>query len=112
MQKTPTVGAPERGFAVCFPPSVSMVYSLKVTFDANDGNLTSIGLTPGEIICFGSLEFTVDCFGNLSLSPEGNDPGVTFEGMVHSGLLSLHTVLEQSSVIPGFYAKTNYSLYA
>jgi hypothetical protein len=34
-----------------------MVYLLKLTFVANGNNLTSIGLTPDETICFGSLEF-------------------------------------------------------
>jgi hypothetical protein len=86
-----------RGFAACFPLNVSIVYSLKLTFVANGNNLTSTGLAPGETICFGSLEFTTDRFGNLSLSPEGNDPGTVFVGMVHSGSLCLHTVLEEST---------------
>jgi hypothetical protein len=46
-----------------------MVHSSKLTFVNNDNNLTGVGLTPGETICFGSLEFTADRFGNLSLSP-------------------------------------------
>jgi hypothetical protein len=74
-----------------------MVYSLKITFVANSDNSTGVRLVPGGIIYFGSLEFTADYFGNLSLSPKGNDLGVVFVGMVHSGLLSLHTILEESS---------------
>jgi hypothetical protein len=45
---------------------------------------------------FGSLEFIADHFGSLSLSPEGNDSGAIFVGMVHSGSLSLHTILMES----------------
>jgi hypothetical protein len=64
------------GFAACFPLNVSKVYSLKLTFVTNDDNLTCVALAPGKIIYFGRLEFTADCFGNLSLSLEGNDIGV------------------------------------
>jgi hypothetical protein len=88
---------PGRGFAACFPLNVSIVYSLKLTFVANGNNLTSTRLTPGETICFGSLEFIAGRFGNLSLSPEGNDPGTVFVGTVHGGSLCLHTVLEEST---------------
>jgi hypothetical protein len=48
-----------------------MVQSPKLTFVANGNNLTGVGLTLGETICFGSLEFTVDHFVNESLSREG-----------------------------------------
>jgi hypothetical protein len=71
-----------------------MVYSLKLTFIANRNNLTDVGLVPGETICFGSLEFTANCFGRLNLSLEGDDPGFIFIGMMHSGSPSLHTILE------------------
>jgi hypothetical protein len=74
-----------------------MVHSPKLTFVANMNNLTGVGFAPTEAICFGSLEFTADCFGNPSLSPKGNDSGVIFMGMVHNRLLSLHTILEESS---------------
>jgi hypothetical protein len=95
--KTPTVGAPGRGFAACFPLNVSKVYSLKLTFVASGNNLTGVGLDPGETIRFGSLEFTADHFDNLSLSPEGNDSGVVFIGMVHNGSPSTETIHEESS---------------
>jgi hypothetical protein len=81
---------------VCFPLNVSIAYSPKLTFVADGNNQTGIGLTLGETICFGSLEFTADCFSNLSLSPEGNHSGAVFVGMVHSGSPSMHTVLEES----------------
>jgi hypothetical protein len=60
-----------------------MVHPLKLTFVANNNNLTGVGLTLGETICIGSLEFTADCFSNMSLSLEGNDLGAIFVGMVH-----------------------------
>jgi hypothetical protein len=74
-----------------------MVYSPKLTFIANGNNPTGIGLAPGETIYFGSLEFTTDHFGRLSLSPNGEDSGAIFVGMVHSGSSSLHTALEELS---------------
>jgi hypothetical protein len=36
------------------------------------------------------MEFTTDRFGNMSLSPEGNDSGVVFIRMVHSKPPSVH----------------------
>jgi hypothetical protein len=36
-------------------------------------------------------------FDNMSLSPEGNDSGAVFMGMVHNRSLSLHTILEEST---------------
>jgi hypothetical protein len=74
-----------------------MVISPKLSFIANGNNLTDIGLAPGETICFRSLEFTADRLGRLSLSPMEGDSGTIFIGMVHSGLPSLHTALEDSS---------------
>jgi hypothetical protein len=74
-----------------------MVYSPKFTFIANGNNPAGIGLAPSKMIYFGSLEFTANRFGNLSLSPEGEDSGAIFIGIVHSGSPSLHTVLEESS---------------
>jgi hypothetical protein len=84
-------------FVVCFSLNVLMVHTLKFTIIANGNNLTSVGFMPGETIYFGSMEFTADLFGNLSLSPKGNDSGVVFIGIVHSGSPSLHTILEESS---------------
>jgi hypothetical protein len=84
-------------FVACFPLNVLMVHSSKLTFVANGNDLTDNGFTPGETICFGSLEFTIDRCENLSLSPDGNDSGVVFIGMVHNRSPSLHTVLKESS---------------
>jgi hypothetical protein len=60
-----------------------MVHFPKLTFVANDNNLTGVGFALGKTIFFESLEFTADHFGNLRLSPEGNDSSAIFIGMVH-----------------------------
>jgi hypothetical protein len=46
-----------------------MVPSPKFSFIANDNNTTSVSLALGSTIYFGSLKFTVDRLGRLSLSP-------------------------------------------
>jgi hypothetical protein len=74
-----------------------MVISSKLSFIANGNNPTGVGLAPGQTIHFGSLEFTADHLGRLSLSPEEDDSGAIFIGMVHSGSPSLHITLEDSS---------------
>jgi hypothetical protein len=74
-----------------------MVYSSKLSFVANSNNPTGVGLAPAKTICFGSLEFTADRFGHLSLSPHGGGSGAIFMRMVHNGSPSLHTALEDSS---------------
>jgi hypothetical protein len=51
----------------------------------------------GETVCFNSLEFIIDYFGNLSLSPKGSDSGTIFMGMTHSGSPSLHVIIEDST---------------
>jgi hypothetical protein len=73
-----------------------MVYSPKLTFVDNSNKLTHIGLAPGDTIWLGILEFTAYRFGNLSLSPEENNSGNVFVGMVHSGPSSMHTFHEES----------------
>jgi hypothetical protein len=58
-----------------------MVPSPKHSFVANDDNLTNTGLAPGSTIHFGSLEFTVDGLGRLSLSPKEWDSSVIFDNL-------------------------------
>jgi hypothetical protein len=73
-----------------------MVYSPKPFFVANGNNPTSVGLALGKTIYFGNLEFTVDRFGRLSLSPKEDDSSAVFIGMLHSGSPSWHTAFEDS----------------
>jgi hypothetical protein len=71
-----------------------MVHS-STLIDSTDGeHLTYGGFNLGKTIHFGSLEFIADCFGSLSLSPKGNNSGVAFVGMAHSGSPSPCTILE------------------
>jgi hypothetical protein len=73
-----------------------MVHSSKLVVITDGEHLTSVSFTHGETICFGSLEFSAECFGNLSLSDEGKVSCVVIMWMVHSRLQSLHTILEDS----------------
>jgi hypothetical protein len=74
-----------------------MVYSPKLSFVVNCSNPTVVGFTLRKTICFGSLEFTADHLGHLSLSPQDGDSTTLFVGMVHIGSPSLQTALEDSS---------------
>jgi hypothetical protein len=58
-----------------FSLNVSMVPSPKPIIVVDGNTLTGVGFALGETIRFGSLEFIADRFGDLSLSPEGNDSG-------------------------------------
>jgi hypothetical protein len=73
-----------------------MVHSPKLAIVTDGKYQTNISFTLGKTIHFGSLEFIADHLYNMSLSPEGNDSGVVFVGMTHSGSPSLHTILEDS----------------
>jgi hypothetical protein len=74
-----------------------MVYLPKCSFIANRDSPTSVSLSLGEMICFGSLEFTANWFDRLCLSLEGDDSGAIFVGMMHNGSPCLHTILKESS---------------
>jgi hypothetical protein len=65
---------------------------------ATDGEcLTCGGFSVGQTIHFGSLEFIVDCFGGLRLSPKGSNSDAVFGGITHGGSLSLRAMIEDST---------------
>jgi hypothetical protein len=59
--------------------------------------LFDVELAWGEAIHFKNPKFNVDHFDNQGLSPEGNNPGTVFVGMVHSGSSSMYAILEESA---------------
>jgi hypothetical protein len=79
------------------PLDILMVPSPKFSFVANGNNPIGVGLAPGSTIQFGSLGFTADHLGRLSLSHQERDSSVIFVGMVHNGSRSLHTTLKEST---------------
>jgi hypothetical protein len=56
-----------------------------------------LALPLAKLFTWSSLEFIADCVNSLSLSAKGNDSGVVFVGIAHSGSPSLHTILEDST---------------
>jgi hypothetical protein len=71
-----------------FPLDILMVPSSALTVVANDECLSCGGFSLSETICFGSLEFTTDCFGDQSLSPRRDISDATMAGSTHSRPLS------------------------
>jgi hypothetical protein len=63
------------------------------------------GVSLGETIWFGSLQFITDYFDSLSLSPKGSDSGAIFMGTTHNGSLSLWAMIEDST--EEFYMASN-----
>jgi hypothetical protein len=85
------------GFVACSALNVSMVHP-SMLIVTNDGeHLTCNGISLGETIHFGRLEFIADCFGSLSFSPKGNDSCTVFMGMACSGSPSWRSILEDST---------------
>jgi hypothetical protein len=85
------------GFVVCFPLDVPTVHLSKPTIVTDSNNMTGVRISGGEIIRFGILEFITDHFHSLNFSPEGNDSGTVFVGMVHSGSPSLYAIVDESA---------------
>jgi hypothetical protein len=48
-----------------------MVHSSTLVVTTDGEHLTCGGFSPGETVRFGNLEFIIDFFDNLSLSPKG-----------------------------------------
>ena len=71
-----------------------MAHSLVLTIAADGELRTSLNFTSGEIFRFGSMEFTANRFGRLSISSDGDNSGARFVGVTLSGPASLHTILE------------------
>jgi hypothetical protein len=70
------VGMPGRGILQrAFPLDILMVPSSAITVTANGEHLMCGGFSLDESICFVSLEFIANVFGDLSLSPrwDGSD---------------------------------------
>jgi hypothetical protein len=56
-----------------------------------------VKITKDEAIHFEDLEFATNHSNNLGLSPKEDDFDAVVWGMAHSGPLSLHAILEESS---------------
>jgi hypothetical protein len=74
-----------------------MVHSSALAVSNDVERLMCAGFSLGETICFGSLEFIINCFGGLSLSPKGCDPGTALMGTTCNGSPSLRTTIKDST---------------
>jgi hypothetical protein len=52
-----------------------MVHSSTLAVTTDGEHLIRGGFSLGETVHFGSLEFIVDCFSSMSLSPKGSNLG-------------------------------------
>jgi hypothetical protein len=75
---------------------VLIVHSSTLVVSTNGERLRCGGFSISETIHFGSLEFIVDCLGDLRLSPKGSNPSVVFVSTTRSGSLSLWAMIEDS----------------
>jgi hypothetical protein len=71
------------------PLDVLMVPSSALAVAADSERLLCGGFSLGETIHFGSLEFIVNRFGGLSLSPIGDGSDAIIMGSIRSGMPSL-----------------------
>jgi hypothetical protein len=77
--------------------NILMVHSSTLTITTDGEHLTCGGFSLNETVCSRSLEFIIDCFGSVSLSPKENDSGIIFVGETCGGLPSLRTILEDTT---------------
>jgi hypothetical protein len=80
-----------------FVLDVPMVHLSMLAVTTDGKRLMCGGFSLKKTIRFGILEFIVDCFGSLSLSPKGSNSGAIFMGTTHHGSPSLHAMIEESS---------------
>jgi hypothetical protein len=74
-----------------------MVPSSAIAVAADDERLTCGGFSLDEIVHLGNLEFIVDYFDGLSLSPRRGDTGTTFMGSTRSGAPTLRQAMIEDS---------------
>jgi hypothetical protein len=67
------------------PLDVLMVPSSSIAIIADDERLACGGFTLGEPVRLGNLDFIVDYFGGLRLSPRRGNEGAIFVGSTRSG---------------------------
>jgi hypothetical protein len=65
-----------------------MVSSSAITITIDGECLSRDGFLHGETIRFGSLEFIIECFGGVNLSPQRDGSDVAAMGSTHCGPLS------------------------
>jgi hypothetical protein len=68
-----------------FPLDILMVPSSVLTVATDSQHLSCGGFSLGETIHFGSLEFIINCFGGLSLSPMGDGSDAIVMGSTRGG---------------------------
>jgi hypothetical protein len=84
VQKTSTVGTSGMGICSVLPLDFLMVHLAMLAITADGEFLTCGDFSLDEIVHFGSLEFIIDCFSSLSLSPNWKDTGAIFVGTTRS----------------------------
>jgi hypothetical protein len=98
VKNTDSWRATKRDLQRAFSLDVSMDPSSPLTISTNGECFTCSGFSLGETGCLGSLEFIIDCFGSLSLSPRRSDSDTPFMGSTHSGSPSpLRAMIEDST---------------
>jgi hypothetical protein len=80
-----------------FPLNVLIVHSSMLVVATDGERMTCGGFSLSETVYFGSLEFIVDCFNSLSISPKGSNSGTIFVGTTRSGSPSLRATIEDSN---------------
>jgi hypothetical protein len=88
VQKTPTVGIRKGDLQHAFPLDILMISSSTLTVTGDGVHLTCGGFSLSETVHFRSLEFIVDFFSGMCLSPRRNDSDAAFMGSTRCEPLS------------------------